>query len=313
MFDLIGDIHGHANPLKKLLEKLGYENNGKFWNHPTRKVIFLGDFIDRGPYQIESVQIAKSMLENDAALAVIGNHEFNAVAYATPNPQKDGEFLRRHSDKNYNQHAAFLEQVGEGSALHQEFIEWFKTLPIFLDLDGLRVIHACWDRSSLEILKPFTNDNNTIKESSWGELTEKGTDAFEAIETLIKGLEVPLPDGIEFYDKDRNPRSNIRIRWWESHQLTYRDLAIVPDDIIDLIPHDPVAEDLLPGYDGEKPLFLGHYWLTGTPKLRTDHIAILDYSIAAQHTSSIHKGKLCAYRWDGEEVLSENSFIWVDG
>lgn len=313
MFDLIGDIHGHANPLKKLLEKLGYENNGKFWNHPTRKVIFLGDFIDRGPDQIESVQIAKSMVENNAALAVMGNHEFNAVAYATPDPLKEGEFLRRHSDKNHNQHAVFLEQVGECSALHHEFIEWFKTLPIFLDLDGLRVIHACWDNKSLEVLKLFTNDNNTIKESAWGELTQKGTEAFEAIETLIKGLEVPLPNGIEFYDKDKNPRSNIRIRWWESNQLTYRDLAIVPDDVIDLIPHDPVAEDLLLGYEGDKPLFLGHYWLTGTPKPRTDHIAILDYSIAAQHTSSIHKGKLCAYRWDGEAVLSENNFIWVDG
>lgn len=312
MYDLIGDIHGHATPLKKLLEKLGYQHNGQYWLHPTRKVIFLGDFVDRGPEQVESVQIAKSMVENGAALAVMGNHEFNAVAYATPNPHKEGEYLRPHSDKNQKQHAAFLEQVEEGSKLHQEFITWFKTLPLFLDLDGLRVIHACWDKQSLETIEPLLNADNTLTPEAWNDVTEKGTGAFESAETLLKGLEIPLPSGVEFFDKDKNPRSNIRTRWWETEQLTYRDLAIVPDDVIHLIPHDPIEEDLLPGYEGDKPLFLGHYWLTGTPKPRTDHIAILDYSIAAKDSSIDHMGKLCAYRWDGESILSEAKFTWVN-
>ncbi|WP_266278358.1 metallophosphoesterase [Methylophaga sp. OBS3] len=314
MYDLIGDIHGYATPLKKLLEKLGYQHNGQYWSHSTRKVIFLGDFVDRGPEQIDSVLIAKAMVENNTALAVMGNHEFNAVAYATPDPKNEGEYLRPHSEKNQNQHAAFLDQVGEGSQLHHEFISWFKTLPVFLDLEGLRVIHACWDEKSLKNIKPLLKSDNTLKNLAWYDVTEKGTDAFEAAETLLKGLEIPLPaDSEGFFDKDNNHRMNIRTRWWETDKFTYRDLAIVPDDVIEKVPHDPIADDLLPGYEGDKPLFLGHYWLTGTPKPRTDHIAILDYSIAAQHTSSGHKGKLCAYRWDGEHVLSEDNFVWVEG
>ena len=48
MYDLIGDIHGHATELKQLLQKLGYTLEEGGYRHPERKVIFLGDFIDRG-------------------------------------------------------------------------------------------------------------------------------------------------------------------------------------------------------------------------------------------------------------------------
>jgi len=51
MYDLIGDIHGRAVELEALLSKLGYALSGRVYRHPDRKVIFLGDFVDRGPYQ----------------------------------------------------------------------------------------------------------------------------------------------------------------------------------------------------------------------------------------------------------------------
>ncbi|MGM0562400.1 MAG: hypothetical protein ACQETX_15190 [Pseudomonadota bacterium] len=38
------------------------------------------------------MQLARGMVEGGAALAVMGNHEFNAVYYATPHPERDGEF-----------------------------------------------------------------------------------------------------------------------------------------------------------------------------------------------------------------------------
>ena len=87
MYDLIGDIHGYATELKALLTKMDYEEIDGVWQHPERKVIFLGDFVDRGPEQIETVNIARNMVENGQALAVMGNHEFNAVAWATPDPE----------------------------------------------------------------------------------------------------------------------------------------------------------------------------------------------------------------------------------
>jgi len=51
MYDLIGDIHGHADELRALLTKLGYNQLEGSWSHENRKVVFLGDYIDRGPKQ----------------------------------------------------------------------------------------------------------------------------------------------------------------------------------------------------------------------------------------------------------------------
>ena len=49
MYDLIGDIHGRAVELEALLIKLSYRRVGAGYRHEKRKVIYLGDFIDRGP------------------------------------------------------------------------------------------------------------------------------------------------------------------------------------------------------------------------------------------------------------------------
>ncbi|MBU4613070.1 metallophosphoesterase [Achromobacter sp. GG226] len=311
MYDIIGDIHGHASALTRLLTKLGYQETAGVWQHPQRRVIFLGDFVDRGPAQRETVRIARTMVEAGHALTVMGNHEFNAVTWASPDPERPGSFLRPHSDKNRRQHQAFLDQVGEGSAAHREMIEWFKTLPLYLDLDGVRIVHACWHPAALRVLQAYTDDQHRIAPDAWPELCRKGSPAYEALETVLKGLEIPLPTGSDFHDKDGNPRRHIRTQWWNLEGLTYRDLAMVPADVIPRIPHEPVAADVLPGYDGKKPLFIGHYWMSGDPTPLNPFIACVDYSIAAQHVGGA-PGKLCAYRFDGEAELAADKFVWVE-
>lgn len=308
MYDLIGDIHGYAAPLKALLKKLGYKQKGHSWSHPERKVIFLGDFVDRGPAQVEVYEIARAMVEAGHALSVMGNHEFNAVAWATEVRPGSKKYLRSHSEKNRHQHQDFLEQVVEGSKKHREIIKWFKTLPIYLDLAEFRVVHACWDPQSLEVLKLLIDHNNVLLPEAWVKVCTKNTEAFEAAEVVLKGLEIPLPHGKIFQDKDGVPRTNIRTRWWQQQSLTYRDLAMVSADVIPQIPHTPVERDILPGYDDVKPVFVGHYWLNGTPQPLTSHVVCLDYSIAAKGS---HDRKLVAYRWDNVTALNKDNFVWV--
>ncbi|PTU75218.1 metallophosphoesterase [Pseudomonas mangrovi] len=309
MYDLIGDIHGYASALESLLHKLGYRDHAGTWQHPERKVIFLGDFVDRGPEQGETVRIARCMVEAGHALAVMGNHEFNAVAWATPHEGLAGSFLRSHSEKNRVQHQAFLAQVGENSEQHQQTIEWFRTLPLYLDIKGLRVIHACWHPRHIEALAEYLDEQARILPGAWQAVCNEGTEAFEAVEVLLKGMEIPLPVGVRFKDKDGHSRSSTRTRWWqEGAQLTYRDLAMVSPAVIEQLPHEPIPADLQPGYDGAKPLFIGHYWMRGTPTLLTDQIACLDYSIAS---ADPRHAKLCAYRWSGEAILLEKNLVWV--
>ena len=144
MYDLIGDIHGHADCLVNLLEKLGYKKSGDVFHHSSRQVIFLGDFIDRGPKIREVLSIAKNMVDKGTALAVMGNHELNAMAYHTKDPANPGDFLRPHYSYNISSHKATIDQLGEDL---NSYIDWFRTLPLWLDLPVLRVVHACWDNN----------------------------------------------------------------------------------------------------------------------------------------------------------------------
>lgn len=255
MYDLIGDIHGYAIELKALLAKMDYREIDGIWQHSERKMIFLGDFVDRGPEQVETVQIARSMVDSGNALAVMGNHEFNAVAWATRDPHNPDDHLRSHTDKNLKQHVAFLEQAGEGSEQHHSMLEWFKTLPLYLDVPEFRVVHACWHPKYLKVVDQYTDAQNCLLPEAWEASAREGSEAYEAIETLLKGLEIPLPGDHHFCDKDNNKRTDIRTEWWREGELTYRDLAMVLGEVIDQIPHKPVASHILPGYDGEKPLF----------------------------------------------------------
>jgi hypothetical protein len=65
---------------------------------------------------MRTVKLARRMVEKGAALAVMGNHEFNAIAWHTPDVRHLGEYLRPHQspqwgDKNRKQHAYFLAEV----------------------------------------------------------------------------------------------------------------------------------------------------------------------------------------------------------
>ena len=80
MYDLIGDIHGYADELVQLLETLGYQKAQGVYGHPERKVIFLGDFIDRGPKIRQVLEIVRPMVEEGNALAVMGRRELKSKA-----------------------------------------------------------------------------------------------------------------------------------------------------------------------------------------------------------------------------------------
>jgi hypothetical protein len=132
-YDIIGDIHGHADALKALLADLGYREQGGAWRHPDRQAIFVGDFIDRGPKQIETVTLVRSMIDAGSAQATMGNHELNAIAWFLPDDANPGDYLRPHhspkyGDKNFLQHKAFIDAVG-GTPQHKAIVDWFLTLP----------------------------------------------------------------------------------------------------------------------------------------------------------------------------------------
>ena len=304
--DVIGDVHGHRDKLAALLEHLGYSPAGGAYRHPSRTAIFVGDLIDRGPHQIETVELVRAMVEAGSARCILGNHEINAIAWMTPDPDSPGEFLRPHGKPgNRTQHRAFLEQVGEGSVRHLEFIAWFRTLPLWLELTGLRIVHACWDQASIERLWPVLGPGHTLTDELLRRASREGTWEFAAVETVCKGPEVGMPPGITFGDKEGKVRHEVRVKWWQDDLSTYRKAAIGPPSDMQMIPDVPMPEGwTMPRYHGP-PVLFGHYWFTGRPEVISTQFACLDYSAARDECP------LVAYRWDGEAELDSGKLAWV--
>jgi protein phosphatase len=77
-FDIIGDIHGCHTELVELLSLLGYEVTPEATTarHPEgRRVLFLGDLVDRGPATPAVLRLAMGMVADGTALCLPGNHE----------------------------------------------------------------------------------------------------------------------------------------------------------------------------------------------------------------------------------------------
>jgi hypothetical protein len=305
--DIIGDVHGHADKLEALLRALGYTHAGGAWRHPSRTAIFVGDLIDRGPGQLRTLELVRDMVEAGTARVTMGNHEFNAIAWATRDPEHPDHHLRpRHGEKgekNRRQHRAFLEEVDEDSAEHRSWIDWFRTMPLWIETPDFRVVHACWSPRHIDELRPHLGAGERLSDDLLVAASRKGSPLYEALETVLKGAEVTLPAGHTFTDKDGHVRDAIRTRWWDRSFTTFRQAYIGPPGAV--IPDLPIPGlDLLP--EPDRPTFIGHYWFDPRerPAPAARRVACVDYSAG-------RGGPLTAYRFEGEPELTADRFVAV--
>lgn len=304
-YDIIGDIHGHYQALVRLLEQLGYDRRQGYYSHPTRQAIFVGDLIDRGPQIRETVALVRRMVESGSAQIVMGNHEFNAIAYHTRHPDDPMQFLRKRIGKNVHQHFETLQQIPANELY--DHLEWFRRLPMWLDLGPIRVVHACWAEPQMAKIEQARDELGGLSIEFMRQATQPDEALFESVEEVLKGTEIWLPEGMSFADKDGNVRRKARVKWYEP--TAGRSLANYLFDSQGRFPEIPLTEVNLADGEGypkdAAPVFFGHYWLSGDrPHLLADNVACLDFSVAKD-------GLLCAYRWDGEPRLSDSKFEWV--
>lgn len=312
-YDIIGDIHGYGVELKALLEKLGYrrDKNGIYTApEPNHMVVFTGDYIDRGSENFEVIDIVRSMVDAGQAHAIMGNHELNASLFHTthPNDKQGGEPqpLRPHGKRNIHQHQAFLDEAALDAEQAARNIEWIKALPVYLELDGLRFVHALWDQPAIDFLhtEGLLRDDHTVQPDRWNELARKYTPGCDAIELLTKGVEVPLPPGVRFFDADGIRRNKARLKWWANPGDPNLKLADVILDVPhEVIPNIPAPEDIKARMREVQQLedstvFFGHYWQRGEyPTVESPHAICVDQSVAkdghlAAATVTVENGKI---------------------
>ena len=306
-YDLIGDVHGCALSLKLLLRKLGYSKRSGVYRHPQRKVIFIGDIIDRGPRVREALHIVRDMVEAGEAEIVMGNHEYNFLCYCTP--AQDGEgFIREHNPRNRRILQETLNQFANHRADQNDFLKWILDMPLLIEKDDFRVVHACWHQQLIDRFLASYPDAR-IDEDFLHRSDNHDTFEWTLLDRLLRGTHLRLPEGEIMVSKDGYRRKFFRTKFWAESPEYYADVVFQPDPLPEHVAKTRLTDsdylDLIHYGRNEKPLFIGHFWRNGEPEPITENIACLDYS-------AVKFGKLVAYRYDGEPVVSKERFVWID-
>jgi hypothetical protein len=150
--DLIGDVHGELPTLSALIERLGYDELG---GHPDgRRLVFLGDLVDRGLDSPGVVQLVRQLVDAGRAQCVLGNHELNLMR----GEKKKGSLWFQGEDLETDRDDLRMRQRPlETEAERQDLRDFFATLPIALEREDLRVVHACWNQDCVERVRGATS------------------------------------------------------------------------------------------------------------------------------------------------------------
>lgn len=126
---IIGDIHGCLDMLKRLVDKIG-------WQPEQDRLIFLGDYIDRGEDSRGVVDFILQLLDISPHVRCLkGNHESLFLDYI------DGEdystFLMNGGENTLASYSS-----GNRNGIPMEHISFFRSLEIMIELEDYYVVHA---------------------------------------------------------------------------------------------------------------------------------------------------------------------------
>lgn len=210
--DFIGDVHGEIEALHLLLHHLGYLEDG---SHPeNRHLIFMGDLVDRGPDSPTVAMLVRQFVKKGYARCILGNHEMNVLL----GKQRTYNRWLGHTkglpgplDHAPQRVATDLERA--------QILEFFLTLPVVLERDDLRVVHACWDAKAVDVLRRAgpaadvvsclrVTDEALRRSLSVGAVDPCAKANLNPIRRLLCGPEIPAFDGAS--------RQSVRTPWWEA-------------------------------------------------------------------------------------------------
>ena len=304
MYDIIGDVHGHADQLKNLLKKLGYQPKDGCYTHPARKAVFVGDFINRGPKIRETINLIRKMVENGSAQAVLGNHEMYAVLYYLRDTE--GKYYKKRIPKYQLQINQTLDEFVNFKDEFKSHLKWLRTLPMFLDYGDIRVAHACWDNENIQLLRN-TITKTKLSKPLLREIAMNVTKFSESFWETCKGIDFLLPKDVLVFDDEGRPHRSFRMKWWENPDgKTFKEISLesrfelpaytIPNEIIQIRKPYPTNDPIV---------FFGHYCLNQCCGIMAENLCCIDSCVT-------RSGKLLAYRWEGEKKLLKSNFVFSD-
>ncbi len=334
--DIIGDVHGEFEALVALLRHLGCDPDRCTVERP---LVFVGDLIDRGPNSPAVVELVMRLVEAGVATCIIGNHELNLLLRL----EKEGNGWARHDDLDafqveegdqfrhipFGSHRASDDQV-------ERFLAFFRTLPLALVRDDLRVVHACWDGPSMERL---SGDHDLVTLARrWGRqirdiLDERGVRAREREEkstfAQLRRLDV------------RPTRNCVAHAEAAEARQSRHPIKVLTSGREERIPFEDIfftggkwrfvrRASWWSSYAEEPPVVVGHYWrrradaqIVGKPdSWQTDrytdwtgprgNVFCVDFSVGRRFlerhsgTTSGFEGALAALRWPERQLVFDD-------
>lgn len=135
----IPDIHGRSDLLRLALKKIHEDG----FDEATDLVVFLGDYIDRGPDSRGVLNLIKHLVDKGTAKAVRGNHDDFAITYYVRNAGKD---IWMH-----NGGYSTMSSYGNGplGRMSEEHVKFLALLPDHLEIQGFFFSHAPVPREKL--------------------------------------------------------------------------------------------------------------------------------------------------------------------
>lgn len=164
--DIVGDIHGEIDALLALVEHLGYSPDG--WHPQGRHLVFVGDFCDRGPDSPAVLAHVRRWVDAERAWAVVGNHEINLIRADA----KDGSgwFFDERLAKDNRRYAPFARLAPQERAATLAFAA---SLPVALERDDLRIVHAVWHEPSLAAVRQLPHTDLRRAYDDWEALADE--------------------------------------------------------------------------------------------------------------------------------------------
>ena len=334
--DIVGDVHGEIEALENLLARLGYAANGA---HPDgRRLVFVGDLVDRGPDSPAVLRKVRDLVAAGRAQCIAGNHELNLLR----GEEKHGNSWWT-NPANAGEHT-----VAVTAADKAELTPFLAGLPLILERDDLRVVHACWRDKSLRALEGFDGPNVCIDElynHYRGKVSEKL--AGDRILSDMKKEWVREAPRLE--DPDWTPVMLPYTAFVSEHAQMDNPVAVLTSGM-----EEVAAKPFWAGgkwrmvsrvkwwedYNDATPVIMGHYWRRfdpdsdiGTGKYGPDLMAgyahnewmgkrrnvyCADFSVGARHMlrkqqRDLSVGKLAAVRVPEWEVLCDDGESWALG
>jgi hypothetical protein len=219
--DLVGDVHGEIDALNTLLDRLGYFPDG---THPDgRRLVFVGDLVDRGPDSPAVVERVRRLVEAEHAQCVLGNHELN-ILLGSRKPDNVWFF---HHELREGQRREARPEVAADERTQEAMLCFFADLPLALERPDVRVVHAAWDDAMIAAARQAARADELHDDSQRrieDAIARRGlSDRVEIrlarqnenpVKFLTSGPEARAEQPFEAMGKIRQER---RVAWWHEY------------------------------------------------------------------------------------------------